>query len=204
MRLLSETTPLVFFITPLYTRAVMPQSSRGRPVYPRREYSDEEIAHALTVLKSNRGNVWRTSAELAIPYDTLRSWKQGRVKRVAKPHPDLARLHKEKELQLAAECEKVLWKILKYGLTPKKLREATASSAATAFGIFTDKMRILKDQGPPPSEAAKTAAEAIKQAAAALVELSKQTAEPIDLATAHARIRDLQLQSAQLASEQTQ
>jgi hypothetical protein len=169
---------------------------------PRREYSDKEIAHALAVLKSNGGNVWRSSAELGIPYQTLRTWKRGKGKRLQTA--DVTQLHKEKELSLAAECEKVLWKLLKYGLDPKKLKEANVAAIGTCFGIFTDKMRILRDQGPPPSEAAKSAAESIKQAAAALVELSKGTGEPLDLVAAEARIRDIQLQSAQLASEQTQ
>lgn len=159
------------------------------------------MATALAALKANRGNVWRTSAELGIPYDTIRDWKNG-TKRTQ--HGDIRRIHKEKELTLAAECEKVLWKIVKYGLPPKKLREANASSLGTLFGIMADKMRLLRDQGPPPSEAAKSAAEAIKQAAAALVELSKQTAEPLDLAAAEARIRDIQLQNAQLISQSPQ
>ncbi len=143
-----------------------------------------------------------TSRATGVPYQTVNSWKKGNRRGLRSP--DLAKLHKEKELTLAAECEKVLWKIVKHGLAPKKIREANAGSLGTLFGIMTDKMRILRDQGPPPSEAAKGAAEAIKQAAAALVELSKQTAEPLDLASAEARIRDLQIQSAQLASEQTQ
>lgn len=90
----------------------------------RREYSDKEIAHALAVLKSNGGNVWRSSAELGIPYQTLRTWKRGKGKRLQTA--DVTQLHKEKELSLAAGCEKVLWKLLKYGLDPKKLKEANA------------------------------------------------------------------------------
>jgi hypothetical protein len=167
-----------------------------------RSYSDADIAKALAALKSNKGNLSQTSEQVGIPISTISDWaKQKRNRVKAKP---FAELRKEKELTLANECEKVLWKILKHGLAPKKLKEATASQNATAFGIFTDKMRILRDQGPPPSEAAKTASEAIRQAAAALVALSHGTKKPMNLEAAEAQIKQIQIETAQLASEATQ
>lgn len=167
-----------------------------------RSYSDQEIAQALAVLKSCGGNVLRASQQCGVPRKTLETWSKSKTNRTKAK--SLAEIRQQKELTLANECEKVLWKLLKFGLAPKKIREASASQVATAFGVFTDKMRILRDQGPPPSEAAKTASEAIKQAAAALVELSKGTKEPLDLAMAEERMKQIQLQNAQLASDSPQ
>jgi hypothetical protein len=40
----------------------------------RRQYTDEDAAHALAVLQANKGNAKRTAAELAVPRTTLRQW----------------------------------------------------------------------------------------------------------------------------------
>jgi len=76
--------------------------------------------------------------------------------------------------------------------------------SSSSLKILSLPVANLRHKKEVPSEAAKSAAESIKQAAAALVELSKGTGEPLDLVAAEARIRDIQLKSAQLASEQTQ
>ena len=43
----------------------------------KRSYTDEDVAHAITVVQANGGNVLKSSRELAIPYPTLRTWMRG-------------------------------------------------------------------------------------------------------------------------------
>ena len=107
-----------------------------------RSYSDEEIASALAVVKSCKGNVVAAAKETGIPRKTLSNWARGAVHRVARP--SVARLGQKKQRDLAAKCEQLAWQLAE--AIPKKIKEAPLSQVATSFGIVTDKMRLLREQ----------------------------------------------------------
>lgn len=163
-----------------------------------RSYSDEEIAATLAVLKGNKGNLLRTSRDTGIPRITIRQWAQGKVKRVAK-RPGMASLRHRKTEDLAARCREIAWLLAE--AMPGKIKDAPLNQISTAFGVMVEKERLLMEKGPPPTEAQKTASEAIQRAADALVELSKRTDKPLAPEEAARMILDIQLQSAKIDPE---
>lgn len=53
-----------------------------------RQYTDEEIAHALAMLRANGNNVMRTARALRMPRETLNQWAGGKGTRAGKKVTD--------------------------------------------------------------------------------------------------------------------
>ena len=129
----------------------------GGPVIRGRTYSDDEAAHALAVLKANRGNARKTSAALAIPRTTLRQWA-GRAKSSnAVPKVVPAEAYEAavgnlgtKWLQIADKGVEVTLEALQT-VKPASLNMRDIKDLATAAAIATDKNQLLSG-GPTSRE----------------------------------------------------
>ncbi len=99
-------------------------------------YTDAERAAALAVLQANGGNMLRTSKATGIPRTTLITWA-GDVERQARmPEVERARF------DLADVIERELQAIFQAMAT--KRADATYRELATAAGILTDKLHLLR------------------------------------------------------------
>jgi transposase-like protein len=105
---------------------------------PRRHYSDEERAAALAALKANGGNIARTAAQVGVPEQTLRQWRD---------NPDAAappQVREQKEEQLKDMIERVARESLE--VMSEKSGEADYKDLAVGVGILIDKKRLLDGQ----------------------------------------------------------
>lgn len=170
---------------------------------PQKKYSPEEVAAALAVVEACSGNVARASRQCGVPYRTLIRWAheapddstlpmtpERRRERIARAIPKAKRDLADKLERVAHGCVDAM--------TPKKMKSANLRELATSGAIAIDKMRLLRDEGPPPSEAELSAAESLKQCAAALVKLAEQAGQQITLEQAEQSIRETQLASARV------
>jgi hypothetical protein len=107
-----------------------------------RAYSDEDIADALATVKSLDGNLTAAAEQTGIPRQTLDDWAKGRTFRCTSAGVTATRRKKEKDL--GAKCEKLAWKLA--DSMSEKIAGANLASAATSFGIFVDKMRLLREE----------------------------------------------------------
>lgn len=107
-----------------------------------KRYSDEQKAAALAALKSNGGNLFRTSHEVKIPLGTLNNW----AKDTREPVENFAKLQTEKEEGLAELCETVARKYLNQAGDPHVVSATPGNLAMTAAGIAIDKSRLLREQ----------------------------------------------------------
>lgn len=105
----------------------------------RRQYSDEDKATALAALAANGGNVRKTSRDLGMPYDTLRSWAKGE-----NINQGVVKLQPHKKKALADKLEDIAHKLA--GALPEKIEEASLQQTATSLGIVVDKMQLLRGQ----------------------------------------------------------
>lgn len=104
----------------------------------RRSYSDNDKATVLASLDANGGNLKRTARETGIPVSTVRSWRDGVgvSERVEEFRPI-------KRAELSTLFEDEIYAI--FDLLPEKRKEATYQQLATSLGIYTDKMRLLRN-----------------------------------------------------------
>lgn len=103
---------------------------------PRRHYSDNDKATALAALDANGGNLKRTARETNVPVSTLQRWTAG-SKNAAIPD-----LRTQKRAELSTLFEDEIYAI--FEALPAKRHEASYQQLATAAGIYTDKMRLLR------------------------------------------------------------
>lgn len=108
----------------------------------RRKYSDREKAEALAAVKSNGGNIFRTSHELKIPWGTLAGW----VKGTSGINRGVTELREEKEEELAIICERVARKYLAQAEDPWAILLTPGNLAMTTAAIAIDKNRLLLGQ----------------------------------------------------------
>lgn len=107
------------------------------------EYDDEAVANALAVLRSNRGNMKRTAAQLGIPRTTLRQWAGRNEKTTTGSTRDVpAPLMDEARTKLAATFKQRAQQIMD-AVTPEKLEKASARDLLIAAGIATEKAELL-------------------------------------------------------------
>jgi len=111
-----------------------------------RQYTEDEKATALTLLKANDGNVQMTALALGIPWSTVAGWRDGRGVNEA-----VTKVGDEKALALADKLDSLV-EILTDGITPDKVGDATVSQISTAVGTFIDKARLLREQASPDAE----------------------------------------------------
>lgn len=117
-------------------------------------YTEQEKAHALTVLRAEGGNISRTERITGVTAKTLRAW---RAELADSPEgstylpthsppkkPDLAPLVEEASADLATRFEEEIAAIL--GTLPSKREGATYKDLATSIGILTDKIQLLRGQ----------------------------------------------------------
>lgn len=106
----------------------------------RRKYSDVEKAEAIAAVKSNGGNIFRTSQELKIPWATLADW----VKGTHGITHGVTQLREEKEQALADLCESVARKYLNHAFDDYVVHAVPGNLAMTAAGIAIDKSQLLR------------------------------------------------------------
>lgn len=112
----------------------------------RRKYSDVEKAEAIAAVKSNGGNIFRTSQELKIPWATLADWvKNNRGTNDHLPERVLE-LREQKEQELSELCESVARKYLKQAGDEYVVAAVPGNLAMTAAGIAIDKAQLLRGQ----------------------------------------------------------
>jgi lambda repressor-like predicted transcriptional regulator len=104
----------------------------------RKAYSNDEKAEILAALDANGGNLKRTARETGLPINTLRRWRDGQG-----INEEVIQLRPQKRGILADMYEDEINAI--FVTLPTKREEATYQQLATAAGIFTDKMRLLRD-----------------------------------------------------------
>ena len=100
-------------------------------------YSPEYKAEALAKIKANGGNVLRTANELGIPRQTLESWLLVSDR--------FAELQQRKQSELASKYEANLHRLAD-NISETDLTQVPFGSKATAIGILTDKMLLLRGQ----------------------------------------------------------
>lgn len=106
-----------------------------------RSYTDREKSAALAALDANSGNVSATSKQLNMPRQTLIEWKEGR-----RLSTDVPELRQEKKRELADCFEELARESVETALRLQTHERTTLSMAATAAGIATDKMRLLRGE----------------------------------------------------------
>jgi transposase-like protein len=108
----------------------------------RRKYSDVEKAEAIAAVKSNNGNIFRTSQELNIPWTTLADWVKGEHG----INPGVTELREQKEEELATICERVARKYLEQAENPWAIYATPGNQAMMTAAVAIDKNRLLLGQ----------------------------------------------------------
>lgn len=116
----------------------------------RRRYTDEERASLVTMLisegyhvdpaQAKKGALARVAKYAKVPQSTLHRWFK------EKQNPPPSNLVTEKKVDLADAFENVIWLMMGQIEDPMVVAEMSGKDMATAIGIFTDKMRLLRDQ----------------------------------------------------------
>lgn len=104
-----------------------------------RQYSEDEKAAAIVILKSNEGNCSKTSRETGIPPGTLNRWKHEDGY-----HPVTLLKQTEQRAEIDQRLERVVHELL--DVVPDKYEDANLQQAMTSIAIAVDKMRLLREQ----------------------------------------------------------
>lgn len=114
----------------------------------RKHYTDEQVANALVVLKSNAGNYKRTERQTGVSRATLRAWEAGKLK-----HHDPATVQSaqtETEQRLGDTFERLAIESTQRAL--EKVREASYLDLLKGAGISTEKMLLVRGRPTSRSE----------------------------------------------------
>ena len=104
----------------------------------RRQYTDRDKAAALAALDANAGNALKTSKELNVPRATLMEWAAGKVS------DDVPEFRQENRQELADMFEELARTSVETAMGLQGHEKTTLGMAATAAGIATDKMQLLR------------------------------------------------------------
>lgn len=108
----------------------------------KRSYTDEQIANALAILKSNGGNLLATERDTGIPRQTIREWSaNGR-----RDSQQVREIRQEKEqniLTLYGNAERGL---LEHAIKPEIIADMDGLAAMKAAGIARDKIQLMTGQ----------------------------------------------------------
>lgn len=113
----------------------------------RRDYSADDKAAALALVKMNSGNVTATAKQLGIPEPTLRSWVKNQAE---DPDPDLE-LYANRKLGSIAEKFTNLIHRITDAVTPQDIQKASLTAKMTSVGILTDKLRVIDQPESDPT-----------------------------------------------------
>jgi len=105
-----------------------------------RQYSDDQKAVALAVLEVNQGDYSKTARQTNVPRITLKHWADGDG-----VSPAVSEIVQGKRGALADRFEAGIHQFID-AITPEKIELADLRTLATCAGIFTDKMRLLREQ----------------------------------------------------------
>lgn len=163
-------------------------------------YPEAVKAKALAALAANGGNFLHTAEQIGVPRSTLMKWAKG-----VGVNSDVTKGTQKARGNMADALEDIVWRLIEHGFKRDKIETASVSQIATATGIGIDKMRLLREQPPPATEAEKSVAESLRTAALAMVEMARASGKELTQEQAEAKIAELQLrQSSNLASEAIQ
>lgn len=104
-----------------------------------RQYSEEEKALALSMLKASQGNLHEAGRLTDIPPATIRRWSLGDGY-----HPSVQMTLEERQKLIADRLETVIHRLL--DIVPDKENEATLQQTMTSVAIAIDKMRLMREQ----------------------------------------------------------
>lgn len=102
-----------------------------------RDYTPEYRAEVIALVKANNGNTLHVSNETGIPRQTLDYW--------IKHENRYAEFQPKKQLDLAAKYEANLHRLTD-SIADHDLETASLQAKATAVGILTEKMLLLRGQ----------------------------------------------------------
>src|SRR5262245_9384990 len=146
------------------------------------QYSEQKRAEALAIVAACGGKVAEAARRVGVPRRTLQRWKDEAdnrdlqaAARQSVANAKAARVAKRiaeaevAKLALGDRCGRLARRSLLATELPDKIEEAKLRNLAWTAAIMIDKMRLLREQPPPPSEAGQRMAEAVTQAAHAIV-----------------------------------
>lgn len=154
-----------------------------------RTYTDEEIAHALAVLRSNRGNAKKTALQLGVSRTTLRGWAgrmtsaTARPKQVSPEKSDKAREGLAEKFGSAAE------RFVEAALSdPSKVEKASVRDLLVAAGIATEKSELLRGGATSRVESVRVQLadpDSLRSSSLRVLEGGKKTALPRETGETH-------------------
>ena len=166
-------------------------------------HQEQVKANALALLAANDGNVLATAKQLGLPRGTVQNWAKGRVPL----NDDVIQKSEKAKRELADQFEELARASVQKGLMiarRQKDSQTSLSMAATAAGIATDKMLLLRGEGPTASEAEISEAQRIRACAEAVVEMAKLAGRRVTIEAVEQRIRQIQVEHARFfASEES-
>lgn len=110
-------------------------------MHSKRSYTDSDRAMLLVVLKTNNGNIARSSRDTGIPEATIRDWKKD-WEANGIPEELLTPVQEQSE-SIIEDMERVRYKALQ--LLEAQLPTARSiRDLATVFGIVDDKIRLAR------------------------------------------------------------
>jgi len=169
-------------------------------------YSKNCKANALAAFDAADGNISKAARIARVPERTLNSWvrKYHERRSPAPRDADEVRAAREKaRAQLADRFEELAQRCLDE-VTDAKLESASVRELILGSAIAVDKMRLLREQAPPPGRSEVEMSEAVKLAAQSIVKMAAAAGQVVTEEQALAKIREIQLGGATLTSEWTQ
>jgi hypothetical protein len=112
----------------------------GKPK-PKRPYTENDKATALSLLKANNNNLLATTRGTGIPYSTLRKWKNG-----AGISRDVAPKCGAKAEELGSIFERVGRMYLENAMRPATVRRTRGRDSVIAACAAIDKCRLLRGE----------------------------------------------------------
>jgi len=181
------------------------------------QYSEHKRAEALAVVAACGGKVAEAARRVGVPRRTLQRWKDEAdnrdlqaAARQGVANAKAARVAKRiaeaevAKLALSDGCERLARRSLLATELPDKIEEARLRDLAWTAAIMIDKMRLLREQPPPPTPAEQKMADAVAQAAEAIVQMAAQAGRTISLDDARKQICAIQLKHSELTLVQTE
>lgn len=134
-------------------------------------YNREQREDVLAVLAANGGNVKRTARETGVDEHTIRDWRDGKA-----GEPGLGTGVPAQKAREALETRMEDVQALLLSTIPGKLQDAPLRDVATAYGILSDKLLLLRGQ---PTSHVQTTAGTDDERVSRLAELLGQAKERV-------------------------
>lgn len=117
-----------------------------------KHYTEEKVAHSLAVLRSNGGNLKRTSAQTGVGRATLRAWQSGQI-----PKGMDAEVVADASNTMSAKLVEQFARIATLSLAEaeKKIPQANYRDLLIGAGIATEKRELLTGRPTQRSEGIK-------------------------------------------------